>query len=709
MFSLEEEKKNIDNAKNIIKKIDADLLKKWHKKDYYIIRNPQKTIDELTEIINYADWKYYVEDNNIISDKEYDLLFLLLKILEENHPSCISDKSPTQRITKGLNTSFPSVKHLVPMLSLDNSYNAEDLKDWHLRNIKLLGNDETTFSYCVEPKYDGASISLVYEKNNFTRAATRGNGIEGDNISQNAKQIRSIPLHGNFLENQVEQIEIRGEAVIPKEKFKQLNAQLISENTQPLANPRNAASGSLRMKNPADVSKRNLAVFVYHISDINATILPYKTHYESLLFLKKLGFLTSVDNAKVFSSIEEVINFCNDFETQRDNLDFEIDGLVIKINELEIQEKIGMTSHHPRWAMAYKFKARQATSKLLQIDYQVGRTGSITPVGKIEPVFVGGVTVSSLSLFNEEIIKEKNLMLGDTILIERAGDVIPYIVKSFPELRTGSEQEISFPKHCPVCDTFLIKPEEEAIWRCPNFLCKAQMAERMIHYVSKDALDIKGLGEANIRKFSDEGILNSLLDIYNLPYEKIKNWDGFGEKSITKMQEAIELAKQQPLHRLIFALGIRYVGETTAKVLAQSISNLKELIEKNIDELLLLDDVGIKVAQSIVDFFGNEENKKLIFELETLGQNIQNTQKEFNKEGGLSGKTFLFTGTLPTLGRKQAEEMAEAQGAKILSGVSSKLNFLVAGEAAGSKLDKAKKLGTVSIIDENTFLELLKN
>ncbi|MBP6455423.1 MAG: NAD-dependent DNA ligase LigA [Chitinophagaceae bacterium] len=697
MFSQEEEKKIIERAKS------------WQSKNLDEILFPQEAINDLIEIINYADWKYYVEDNNIIADVEYDFLFSSLKKLEENHPAFISEKSPTQRIAKGLNTSFPSVKHLVPMLSLDNSYNAEDLNDWHNRNVKLLGDEELKISYCVEPKYDGASISLVYEKNNFIRAATRGNGIEGDDISQNAKQIRSIPLHGNFLENQIEQIEIRGEAVIPKEKFKRLNEQLIAENSPPLANPRNAASGSLRMKNPADVSKRNLAVFVYHISDINAAELPYKTHFESLLFLKKLGFLTSVDNAKVFSSIEEVISFCNDFEAQRDNLDFEIDGLVIKVNDLVLQEKIGMTSHHPRWAMAYKFKARQATSKLLQIDYQVGRTGSITPVGKIEPVYVGGVTVSSLSLFNEEVMQEKNLMLGDTILIERAGDVIPYIVKSFPELRDGNEQEICFPKNCPVCETALIKPEEEAVWRCPNFLCKAQMAERMIHYVSKDALDIKGLGEANIRKFFEEGIIKSLLDIYNLPYEKIKNWDGFGEKSITKMQEAIELAKQQPLHRLIFALGIRYVGETTAKVLAQSISNLKELMEKNIDELLLLDDVGIKVAQSIVDFFANEDNKKLIFELETLGQNLQNTQKDLNTEGGLSGKTFLFTGTLPTLGRKQAEEMAEAQGAKILSGVSTKLNFLVAGEAAGSKLDKAKKLGTVSIIDENTFLELLKN
>ena len=505
----------------------------------------------------------------------------------------------------------------------------------------------------------------------------------------------------------IEQIEMRGEVVIQKEKFKAFNESLIEQNLSPLANPRNAASGSLRMKNPNEVAKRNLDAFVYQISNVQGDT-PFKTHYESLAYLSKKGFRSSYEISKVFNKIEDVIKYCADFEKTRDELPYEIDGLVIKVNDFELQDKIGMTSHHPRWAMAYKFKARQATSKLIDIEYQVGRTGSITPVAKIEPVYVGGVTISSLSLFNEDIIKEKNIRIHDTILIERAGDVIPYVVKSFPELRDGSEKEFIFTKECPECKTTLEKPEEEAVWRCPNYNCAAQVAERIIHFASKNAMDIRGLGESNIIKFFELGLLKDIPGVYRLPYEQIKTMEGFGAKSIEKLQEAIDKTKTQPLHRLLFGLGIRYVGETTAKNLARTLSNLNELSSKTEEELLAIEDIGTKVAQSILDFFQHEGNVQLLKELEELGLNFENQQKNESASGELTGKTFLFTGALPTLKRKEAEEMAEAKGGKILTGVSTKLDYLIAGEKAGSKLEKAKKLGSVNIISEEEFIEMVK-
>lgn len=660
----------------------------------------------LIAILQYADWKYYVQDNPVLADVEYDTLFARLKKIEAQNPLLIQVDSPTQRVAKGLNENFETVPHLVPMLSLDNSYNAEDLRDWHNRNMKLIG-EETPIQYCVEPKFDGASISLIFEKNKLNRGATRGNGIAGDDITTNTKQIKSIPLSADFSADHIEQIEIRGEVVIQKEKFQAFNQQLIEQNLAPLANPRNAASGSLRMKDPAEVAKRNLDAFLYQVSDVQGA-LPYETHFESLEYLQRKGFKTALESTIVCNSIDDVIAYCNEFEAKRDALPYEIDGLVIKINSLELQDKIGMTSHHPRWAMAYKFKARQATSVLVNIEYQVGRTGSITPVGKIEPVSIGGVTVSSFSLFNEEVIKEKNLMLGDTILVERAGDVIPYIVKSFPELRDGTQKEIIFPTTCPICSESLFKPEEEAVWRCTNINCEAQVVERMIHYASKNAMDIRGLGDSIIRTFFEKGILKDIVGIYQLPYDTIKNWEGFGTKSIEKMQEAIEKSKSQPIHRLLFGLGIRYVGETTAKTLARAVAHVNELGSKSEEDLLALEDVGVKVAQSILDFFKHEGNLNLLAQLEALGLNFTNEQKNESTSGELAGKTFLFTGTLPTLKRKEAEEMAEAKGGKILTGVSTKLDFLVAGEAAGSKLEKAKKLGSVHIISEEEFMELVK-
>ena len=435
---------------------------------------------------------------------------------------------------------------------------------------------------------------------------------------------------------------------------------------------------------------------------------PVDSHSKTLEMLWDLGFRSPVKEKKVLLGIQQVIDFCHEFESKRDDLPYEIDGLVIKVNELAMQDKLGMTTHHPRWAIAFKFKARQATSKLLQVDYQVGRTGSVTPVAKIQPVPIGGVTVSSISLHNQDFIKEKNIRLGDTLLVERAGDVIPYIVKSFPELRKGDEMEIPFPTVCPVCKTNLIKPEEEAVWRCPNFQCDAQVVERMIHFTSKDAMDIRGLGDANIRKFHELGWLKDIPSIYQLPFDQLKTMEGFGARSVQNMSEAIEKSKSQPLYRLINALGIRYVGETTAKTLAQAVSHLLDLSNMSTEQLQQIEDVGVKVAESIHQFFRSEINIVMLKKLEELGLQLNCIKKE-SAGGSLSGKTFLFTGTLLKLKRSDAEAMVEEQGGKILSGVSSKLDYLIVGEDAGSKLEKAKKIASIHILDEDNFLGLITN
>jgi DNA ligase (NAD+) len=669
-------------------------------------------MNDLIQVIQYADWSYYVNDNPVLADAEYDSLYLKLKQLEDKHPEYIAADSPTQRIPKGLNTDFPSVDHLVPMLSLENSYDANDLLDWDRKCRELSGTD--TIMYCVEPKFDGASISLVYEQDQLKRGATRGDGVQGDDITLNTRQIRSIPLSANFEKHHIRQIEIRGEVLLNKKRFSQLNERLLAEGLAPLANPRNAASGSLRMKDPQEVAKRQLDAFLYHVSYIvsnnneSGFQARLNTHYDMLQMLESIGFKTSAPYTRVLRGIEEVIQYCQDFENKRDDLGYEIDGMVVKVNQIDLQEKIGQTSHHPRWAIAFKFKARQASSKLIQVEYQVGRTGSVTPVAKIEPVFVGGVTISSLSLFNEEVVREKNLMIGDTVLIERAGDVIPYIVKSFPELRSGNEQPILFPTHCPVCKELLYKPPEEAVWRCTNINCEAQVIERIIHFASKDAMDIRGLGDALVRKFVEQGFLHHIDDIYHLPYDQLKQMEGFGEKSLLNLQQAIEKSRTQPLNRLLFGLGIRYVGETTAKTLARRITHIHDLYKMTVEELCQLDDIGVKVAASVVDFFSHDDNRALIESLEKLGLNLKNELKQDQPEGGLHGKTFLFTGTL-NMKRAEAEQLVEARGGHLLGSVSSKLNYLVVGEEAGSKLEKAKKMSNVRILSEAEFLKLIQD
>lgn len=666
---------------------------------------------QLRKILQFHEYRYYVLNEPLISDYEYDQLYKLLQRSEEKNPSLITPDSPTQRVGSSLNSQFTTVSHLVPMLSLDNSYNADDLTDFDRKARELTGLDE--IEYCIEPKFDGASISLIYENDQLVRAATRGDGVEGEEITNNIKQIRSIPLSAAFSSFGIQQVEIRGEVIMSKSSFDQYNKLQASRNLPPLANPRNAASGSLRMKDPKDVAERGLDAFLYHISfytkesNNTATSTLLDTHGGNLSLLWQLGFRSPEKEKKVVKGIQGVIDYCTAFEAGRDDLPYEIDGMVVKVNDLHLQEQMGMTSHHPRWAIAFKFKARQATTKLRAIEFQVGRTGAVTPVAKLDPVYLGGVTVSSISVHNEEYIKEKDLKIGDTVLIERAGDVIPQIVKSMPELRTGNEENILFPKNCPVCNSILFKEETEAVWRCINIECEAQVVEKIIHFVSKDAMDIKSFGEANVRKFYELGLLKDIPGIYTLDFEKIGQLEGFGKKSLDNLRSAIEASKQQPLFRLIYGLGIRFVGETTAKTLANAVEHLLDYKIKTEEELQQLEDVGIKVAKSIYQFFSNEQNIQMLQQLEALGLQLKNTKKETGGSGSLQGQTFLFTGTLTQLKRSEAEAMAEAHGGQILSGVSNKLNYLVVGEDAGSKLEKAKKINSIKIISEAEFLQLV--
>jgi DNA ligase (NAD+) len=596
------------------------------------------------------------------------------------------------------------------MLSLDNSYNAEDLVDWDRKAKELTGLE--VVEYCIEPKFDGASISLIYENDLLVRGTTRGDGVAGEEITTNIKQIRSIPLSAPFSKYGIQQIEIRGEIIMSKHAFEKYNASLVEQGSAALANPRNAASGSLRMKDPREVAKRNLEAFLYNVSYYTTVDggEGLATHSGSLDMLWECGFRSPQKEKQVVQGIEEVIKHVHDYEVLRDTLPYEIDGMVVKVNSFALQDKMGMTTHHPRWAIAFKFKARQATTKLRAIEFQVGRTGAVTPVAKLDPVFLAGVTVGSISVHNEEYIREKDLRIGDTVLIERAGDVIPQIVKSIPEGRDGSEQEISFPRHCPVCNSELHKEETEAVWRCINIECPAQVMERMMHFVSKDAMDIKSLGDANVRRFYELGLLKDVPGIYTLDFDQIGTLEGFGKKSIDNLRAAIEASKQQPLYRLIYALGIRFVGETTAKTLANGVHHLLELKDKTEEELQQLEDVGVKVAQSVYLFFHNEQNLEMLQQLEGLGLQFVNSKRQAAgaENDTLQGQTFLFTGTLAKLKRSEAEAMAEAHGGKIVGGVSSKLNYLVVGEDAGSKLEKAKKINTVRIISEDEFLQLVE-
>lgn len=678
---------------------------------------------DLRRLIVYHEWRYYILNDPVISDYEYDLLYKQLEKLEEEHPELVTEDSPTQRVSADLTSDFNSVEHLIPMLSLSNSYNAADLKDWD-EQLKRLWNMEADvdIAYSVEPKFDGGSIALIYENDRLVRAATRGNGTMGEEITNNARVIRSIPLTAKFSKHNISKVELRGEVLIRKDIFKKMNEARAKEGLSLFANARNTASGGLRMKDPREVSQRGLEAFVYTLGYAangsgNNMLDQFDTHFESLELLDQLGFKVPREEKKLCKNIEEVIRFCQEWEAKRDDYPYEIDGMVAKVNSRELQERAGSTAHHPRWAMAFKFKAKQATTKLLNVEYQVGKIGSITPVAKLEPVQLAGVTVSSVSLHNEDFITGKDLRIGDTVLVERAGDVIPYIVKAMDELRSGDEEPIEFPKYCPINDTEekieLIREGGEAAWRCPECVCGAQDLQKMIFHVSKTAMDIDGLGKSIIERFYDLGWVHDIADLYRLDYDKIAELEGFGKKSADNLKDSIEKAKQNPIHRLLHSLSIHHLGRKVSKLIAAEIDHVLDLKDWTLEDFTHIKDIGPVVAENVIRYFSNNKNIRMLEEMERLGVNLSQTEEDRPKvvdaDAPLVGKTILFTGALQTMSRKEAQQKAEAAGAKNISAVSSNLNILVVGEKAGSKLKKAKELGTVEIMTEEEFLELLNS
>jgi DNA ligase (NAD+) len=674
----------------------------------------EKTSD-LIAVIRYHDWKYYLQSTPSINDQQYDFLFKELKKIETEHPNLVRDDSPTQRIGLALSTDAKTVAHSVPMISLDNSYNADDLKEFDERLQKLLNGE--AIQYCVEPKFDGSSIALLYENDKLVRAATRGNGVEGEDITHNARVLKSIPLQANFSERGISKIELRGEVVIANDVFKKLNEDRAKENLKTFQNSRNTASGSLRMKDPSETANRGLEAFMYQIGfavdSNNNNVLgeSLNNHFENIDMLYSLGFKTPQSEKKICNSIQEVIDFCNEWEAKRDSYNYEIDGMVIKVNKLTQQNKVGATGHHPRWAIAYKFKAKKARTKLLDIEYQVGRTGAITPVAKLEPVPLAGVTISSVSLHNEDFIKEKKLRMNAYVYVERSGDVIPYISGVDESTLDENTQGIIFPKNCPSCNSELVREAEESAWRCINLECVAKSEESIIHFVSKEAMDIDGLGRDIVIRFMKEGMIKQISDIYLLPNKKetILALDGWKEKSYNNLVDGIEASKNKALWRILVGLGIRHVGVIMAKKLAKQITSIFDLQAWTTEQLLELEDIGPKVAESIHQFFSNESNIHLLKELERNG--VALVHNELNSEqiaNTLAGKTFLFTGTLTKFTRDKAKELVEKNGGTILSGVSAKLSYLVAGVEAGSKLKKAQEIASIQIIDEDDFLKLIE-
>jgi DNA ligase (NAD+) len=677
-------------------------------------------IADLQKVIRYHEWRYSIQNDPVVSDFEYDTLYKKLQFLETQFPNLITPDSPTQRVSADLTDGFPSVPHLTPMLSLENSYNAEDLNDFDEQIKKLCALEaEDEIEYCVEPKFDGGTIALVYENDSLLRGATRGNGTQGEEMTNNVRAMKTIPIKATFSKYGIAKAELRGEALIRKDIFDKVNLQREAEGQALFANPRNAATGVFKVKDSREVEKRGLEAFIYQLgyavdAEGNDVRLQFPTHDTTIEVLGELGFKVPLANKerKICKNIAEVIDFCNEWQEKRDTYGYEIDGMVVKVNNFNLQERCGYTSHHPRWAVAFKFKAKQATTKLLNVEFQVGKIGTITPVAKLEPVQLAGVMVSSVSLHNEDFITSKDIRLGDTVLVERAGDVIPYIVKPMEDLRDGSEIPIKFPEICPMDVTnaiALVRTEGEAAWRCPECTCGLQEYQKYVFHVSKDAMDVEGLSKATIERFVSEGWLKSFADLYRLDYDAIAQLDGFGKKSAEKLEKGIEKAKKNPIYRVLYSLCIHHFGRKVSKLIAAEINHVLDLKNWVIEDFTAIKDVGPVVAENVTKFFADAKNIAILEEMESLGVNLTQTEDdkkpESAAEGPFVGKSILFTGTLMQFSRENAELKAAAAGATIASSVSSKLGILVVGEKAGSKLAKAQKLGTVEILTEAEFIE----
>ncbi len=663
--------------------------------------NVEQKLNELKKKIREYDYHYYVLAESKIPDYEYDKLLKELELLEKEHPELITPDSPTQRVGSDLTKEFLPVEHKIPMLSLANSYNRNDLLDFDKR-IKNLLNITENIEYVTELKIDGVSISLLYENSQLKRAATRGDGFTGEDVTNNIKTIRSIPL--SVKTDSPLTFEVRGEVYMEIEQFKKLNKQRETKGLKLFANPRNSTAGTIKLQDPKIVNKRPLDIFTYYF---NSEQLKFKTHFENLNYLEKLNFKVN-SHYKICKTINEVLEYCEHWETKRNDLPYEIDGIVVKVNNIGYQNKLGNVAKSPRWAIAYKFKARQIITKLKKITWQVGRTGAVTPVAELKPVFLAGSTISRATLHNKDEIKRKDIREGDYVIIEKGGDVIPKVVKVVLQKRNNNSKEVIIPTTCPVCGEKLFQPEDEVAIYCTNNLCSAQIKGRIEHFASRGAMDIEGLGESLVSLFVDMKLLKSVSDIYELKNIKNKliNIERLGEKSVNNLLEAIEKSKQQPFEKVLFALGIRFVGSGVAKKLVKELKNIDNIINASKEEIEKIPEIGPSIAQSLKDYFSKSENLEIIEKLKNAGLKFEIEHKK-NESNTLANTIFVLTGTLDNYSREKAKAEIEKRGGKVSSSVSTKTTYVLAGAKPGSKIDKAKKLN-VKIINETEFENLLR-
>ena len=654
-------------------------------------------IQKLRKEIKYHEKKYYVDNDPQVSDHEFDLLVKELEKLEGQFPRLITPESPTQRVGEQPLEGFVSVEHRAPMLSLDNCYSKDELREFEERIKKIIPAQK--IEYVSELKMDGLGISIIYRDGKYYQAVSRGDGLRGDDVTSNVKTIRSLPLTINA----PHEIEVRGEIYLPFKSFKKINQEREKKGEPLFANPRNAASGSLRLLDPKEVASRQLDVVLYSIFIKGKELL---SQWENLKTLKDLGFKTNPFYRRC-ASLNEAISFYEEWCDRRDTLDYDVDGVVIKVNSTEQQKLLGSTAKFPRWSISYKFPARQATTKIEKIVIQVGRTGALTPVAMLEPVSLSGVTISSSSLHNQDEIKRKDIRVNDTVLIERSGDVIPKVVSVMKERRTGKEVKFRFPSVCPVCDSTTFKPEGEVISRCTNPSCPARLKGSLLHFASRRAMNIEGLGESLVNQLLERKLVEKIPDLYSLKYEDLIELERMGPKSSKNLLDEIEKTKQRNLTRLIYALGIRYVGERTAQALAAHFKSLDALINASIEELTQIEDVGPKVAESVVFFFDQPENQELISKLKKAGLNFSMKSEEREGEKSLEGQKFVLTGTLSSFSREEAKEIIEELGGTVTSSVSKNTYYVIAGGSPGSKLQKAQELG-IPTLDEKGFLKLVK-
>ena len=664
----------------------------------------QTEIERLRREINRHNELYYVKSESEISDQEFDLLLAHLIKLETEFPQFLTADSPTQRVG-GKAAGFAQFQHRVPLMSLDNSYNLDDLRAFDERCKKLADNRK--LEYVAELKIDGLSLSLHYQNDLLMAGATRGDGRTGDDVTANVRTIRSIPLR---LKNDgikiPENVEVRGEAYLSRSSFKRLNDELIEAGAKTFANPRNAASGTLRLLDAKTVAARRLALFPYDVF-AGASKL-FATHWQIFEFLEAVGFTVNPNRA-LCANIDEVIEFCNQMESKRDELDYEIDGVVVKVNSTALQDEFGTTNKSPRWAIAYKYPARQATTKLNSITVQVGRIGSLTPVANLEPVLLAGTTVSRASLHNEDELKRLDIRIGDWVLIEKSGEIIPQILQVIESRRTGAEIPFEFPRECPICQSPAIRPEGESATKCSNPVCPAKVKGTIQHFASRKAMDIEGLGEVLVEQLVNAEIVKDVADIYSLKMEQVAALERRAEKSATKLLTQIEASKAKPLQRLVYGLGIENIGERYARILANHFRSIDRIAEASVSELDDLPDIGLTVALAIHNWFNDARNQDLIGRLKTAGLNTTETARETaiaNEK--FAGKTFVLTGKLQEFTRDAAAKLIEDRGGRISGSVSKKTDFVLAGDDAGSKLDKANELN-VMVLDEVAFKEMISN